>query len=45
LDLREDFKHSKKYLIEEELDRYSWLKKLTKDDGVGEIRFLIGRAA
>ena len=45
LDLREDFKHSKKHLSEEEVDRYSWLKKLTKEDGVGEIRFLIGRAA
>jgi hypothetical protein len=45
IDLREEFKFSKKLLKGEELDRYSWLKKLTKEDGVGEIRFLIGRAA
>jgi hypothetical protein len=45
LDLREEFKNSKKPLNGEECDRYQWLKKITKEDGVGPVRFLIGRAA
>lgn len=45
LDLREDFKNSKKLLNGSELDRFNWLKKLTKENGIGSIQFLIGRAA
>ena len=45
LDLREDFKNSKKQLNGSELDRFNWLKKLTKENGIGSIQFLIGRAA
>jgi hypothetical protein len=45
LDLREEFKNSKKLVNGEEFDRYQWLKKLTKEDGLGPVRFLIGRAA
>lgn len=45
IDLREDFKYSKKQSISEEIDRYSWLKQIAKEDGIREIRFLIGRAA
>ncbi len=45
IDLREEFKNSRKPLNGEECDRYQWLKKITKEDGVGPVRFLIGRAA
>jgi hypothetical protein len=45
IDLREDFKYSKKQSISEEIDRYSWLKQIAKEDGIREIRFLIGRTA
>jgi hypothetical protein len=45
IDLREEFKNSKKPLNGEECDRYQWLKKITKEDGMGPVRFLIGRAA
>lgn len=45
LDLREDFKNSKKQLNGSELDRFNWLKKLTKENGISSIQFLIGRAA
>jgi hypothetical protein len=45
LDLREDFKNSKKQLNGSELDRFNWLKKLTKENGIGSIQFLIGRAS
>ena len=44
-DLREEFKYSKKQFIGEEIDRYSWLKQLSKEKGVREIRFLIGKVA
>jgi hypothetical protein len=44
-DLREEFKYSKKLFIGEEIDRYSWLKQLSKEKGVREIRFLIGKVA
>jgi hypothetical protein len=45
LDLREDFKNSKKRLNGGEIDRFNWLKKLTKENGIGSIQFLIGRAS
>ena len=45
LDLREDFKNSKKQLNGGEIDRFNWLKKLTKENGIGSIQFLIGRAS
>ena len=45
IDLREDFKYSKKQSIGDEIDRYSWLKQIAKEDEIREIRFLIGRAA
>jgi hypothetical protein len=45
LDLREDFKNSKKQLNGGEMDRFNWLKKLTKENGIGSIQFLIGRAS
>ena len=44
-DLREEFKYSKKQFIGKEIDRYSWLKQLSKEKGVREIRFLIGKVA
>ncbi len=45
IDLREEFKNSRKPVNGEEFDRYRWLRKITKEDGVGPVRFLIGRAA
>lgn len=45
LDLREEFKNSKKRINGEELDRFNWLKKLTKENGIHSIQFLIGRLA
>jgi hypothetical protein len=45
LDLREDFKNSKKQLNGGEIDRFNWLKKLTKENGIDSIQFLIGRAS
>jgi hypothetical protein len=45
LDLREDFKNSKKLLNGEEFDRFNWLKKLIKENGINSVQFLIGRAA
>jgi hypothetical protein len=45
IDLREDFKNSKKRLNGEQLNRYSWLKKLIKENGISSVQFLIGRVA
>ena len=45
IDLREDFKYSKIQSITEEVDRYSWLKNLSKEEGVKEVRFLLGRVS
>lgn len=42
-DLREEFRASKKKVNELELDRYNWLKKLTKEDGYSSVCFLIGK--
>ncbi len=39
IDLRGDFKQSKKYMCEEELDRYSWLKKCIKEKGIVKLVF------
>ncbi len=44
LDLREEFKNSTKKIDGIELDRYQWLKKLTYENGIDSIRFLIGRS-
>lgn len=44
-DLREDFKNSKKQLNGKQIDRFNWLKILTKENGIGSIQFLIGRSA
>jgi hypothetical protein len=45
IDLREDFKHSKKQSKAEEIDRYSWLKNLSQEEEIKEVRFLIAKAA
>jgi len=42
-DLREEFKVSRKMVNDEELDRYSWLKRLTKEEGYSSVCFLIGK--
>ncbi len=44
-DLREDFKYSKIKSISDELDRFSWIKNLSQEEGIKEVRFLIGRVA
>ena len=44
-DLRYDFKNSKKQLNGIETDRFSWLRKLTNENGVNSVQFLFGRAA
>ena len=44
-DLREDFKNSKKQLNGEEINRFNWLKNLTKENGINSVQFLIGRAS
>lgn len=45
IDLREDFKYSKKQMIPTSIDRYAWLKKVALEDDVCEIRFLLGKVA
>lgn len=45
VDVREDFKKSKKIFFESEMDRYSWLKRIIQEETIKEIRFLIGKAA
>jgi hypothetical protein len=45
LDLREDFKNSKKQLNDSDTDRFNWLKNLTKVNGISSIHFFLGRAA
>ena len=45
LDLRIDFKNSKKQINGKETDRFSWLKNLTKKNRISSIQFLIGRTA
>ncbi len=45
LDLREDFKNSKKQLNNVDTNRFNWLKNLTKVNGISSIQFFIGRAA
>jgi hypothetical protein len=45
LDLREDFKNSKKQLNGQEINRFNWLKRLTKENGINSVQFLIGRSA
>jgi hypothetical protein len=42
-DLREDFRKSSKPVDGAELDRFTWLKKLTKEDGYSSVCFRIGR--
>ena len=42
-DLREDFRKSSKPVDGAEFDRFSWLKKLTKEDGFSSVCFRIGR--
>jgi hypothetical protein len=42
-DLREEFKVSRKMVNDEELDRYSWLRRLTKEEGYSSVCFLIGK--
>ena len=44
-DLREDFKNSKKQLNGEEINRFNWLKNLTKENGINSVQFLIGRVS
>ena len=43
IDLRDEFKNSKKMIEGIEKDRFSWLKKLTKEDKNGEICFYLGK--
>jgi hypothetical protein len=43
IDLRDEFKRSKKLIEGVEKDRFSWLKKLTKEDKNGEICFFLGK--
>ena len=43
IDLREDFRKSTKLVDGADLDRFSWFKKLTKEDGYSSICFLIGK--
>jgi hypothetical protein len=42
-DLREEFRKSLKSIDGVNLDRFNWLKKLTKEDGYSSVCFLIGR--
>ena len=42
-DLREEFRKSSKPVDGADLDRFTWLKKLTKEDGLSSVCFLIGR--
>lgn len=42
-DLREEFRRSLKPLDGADLDRFTWLKKLTKEYGYSSVSFLIGR--
>lgn len=42
-DLREEFRSSLKKVDGVDLDRFSWLKKLTKEVGFSSLRFLLGR--
>jgi len=43
-DLREDFKTSSKNVNGVVLDRYNWLKNLTKEEGCSSIIFLLAKA-
>jgi hypothetical protein len=43
IDLRDEFKRSKKLIEGAEKDRFSWLKKLIKEDKNGEICFFLGK--
>ncbi len=45
VDVREEFKKSKKIFFESEIDRYSWLTRIIQDEAIKEVRFLIGKAA
>lgn len=42
-DLRDEFRKSLKSIDGVNLDRFTWLKKLTKEDGYSSVCFLIGR--
>ena len=42
-DLREEFRRSFKPVDGADLDRFTWLKTLTKEDGYPSVCFLIGR--
>ena len=42
-DLREEFRKSLKSIDGVNLDRFNWLKRLTKEDGYSSVCFLIGR--
>jgi hypothetical protein len=42
-DLREAFRTSQKIIDGVGVDRYTWLKKLTKEEGISSVCFFLGR--